>query len=122
MIDRLSTQVLSPQLRTAISEGMNHYNQNGTEKTVEKNGQTQNSNQQTVSKEKVQEMVEGLNQFLQPTHTSIHFEYHEKLNEYYVKVIDDQTDETIREIPSKKLLDFYAAMTEFVGIMVDKKI
>ena len=67
-------------------------------------------------------MVEGLNQFLQPTHTSIHFEYHEKLNEYYVKVMDDQTDETIREIPSKKLLDFYATMTEFVGIMVDKKI
>ena len=87
---------------------------------MEKTEQTQND-QQTASKEKIQEVVEGLNQFLQPTHTSIHFEYHEKLDEYYVKVIDDQTDETIREIPSKKLLDIYATMIEFVGIMVDIK-
>ena len=120
MIERLSTQIFSPQLRTAISEGMSQYNQNETE-TVNTTEQTQNS-EQTVSKEKVQEVVDGLNQFLQPTHTSIHFEYHEKLNEYYVKVVDDQTDETIQEIPSKKILDYYAAMTEFVGLMVDKKI
>jgi flagellar protein FlaG len=28
----------------------------------------------------------------------------------------------VKEIPSKKVLDMYAAMTEFVGLMVDKKI
>ena len=67
-------------------------------------------------------MVDNLNAFLNPAHTAVRFEYHEKLNEYYVKVVDDMTDETIREIPPKKLLDFYAAMTEFVGIMVDEKI
>ena len=33
------------------------------------------------------------------------------------KVIDDQTDETIREIPSQKILDIYASMLEFVGII-----
>lgn len=120
MLERLATQFLSPQLRTAISEGMNQYNQSGTE-NVSNLEQAQNS-EQTVSKEKIQEVVEGINRFLQPTHTSIHFEYHEKLDEYYVKVVDDQTDETIREIPSKKMLDFYAAMTEFVGLFVDKKI
>ncbi len=32
MLERLSTQVLSPQLRTAISEGMNQYDQNETVK------------------------------------------------------------------------------------------
>ena len=30
MLDRASTQSLSPQLRTAISEGMNNSNQNET--------------------------------------------------------------------------------------------
>ncbi|MFF5399207.1 flagellar protein FlaG [Peribacillus butanolivorans] len=74
------------------------------------------------SKERVQDVVESLNTFLNPTHTAVCFEYHEKLNEYYVKVVDDVTNETIREIPPKKLLDFYAAMTEFVGIMVDEKV
>ena len=121
MLEKLSTHILSPQLRTAISEGISNYDQNGTEviKSIEN---TENSNQQVVSKKKVQEAVKGLNQFLQPMHTSISFQYHEQLNEYYVKVVDDQTEETIREIPSKKLLDFYAAMTEFVGLIVDKKI
>ncbi|KON67248.1 hypothetical protein AKG34_23535 [Peribacillus butanolivorans] len=74
------------------------------------------------SKERVQDVVDSLNTFLNPTHTAVRFEYHEKLNEYYVKVVDDVTNETIREIPPKKLLDFYAAMTEFVGIMVDEKV
>ena len=104
MLDRLSTQALSPQLRTAISEGLNHYNQIGTD-NVKNLEQTQN-NEQTINKEKVQEVVEGLNQFLQPTHVSIHFEYHEKLNEYYVKVVDDQTKETIREFLLRKCLIF----------------
>ncbi|MFB5282836.1 flagellar protein FlaG [Peribacillus sp. Hz7] len=117
MLDHLSTNVLSSQLRAAISEGMNDYFQNEAKVINETT-----YSQQKVSKEQVQEAVDGLNQFLQPTHTSIRFEYHEQLNEYYVKVVDDKTDETIREIPSKKLLDFYAAMTEFVGLMVDKKI
>ena len=117
MLENLSTNVLSSQLRTAISEGMNDYFQNEARVINEAA-----YSPQKITKEQVQEVVDGLNQFLQPTNTSIRFEYHEQLNEYYVKVVDDKTEETIREIPSKKLLDFYAAMTEFVGLMVDKKI
>lgn len=117
MLD-FSTQVTSPQLRTSNLEGIN--NQNGQE-AVKSTEDKQNS-QLPVSKEKVKEVVDSLNQFLQPMHTSIHFEYHEQLHKYYVKVVDDQTNDTIREIPSKKLLDYYAAMTDFLGLMVDKKI
>ncbi|MGG3555287.1 flagellar protein FlaG [Peribacillus frigoritolerans] len=119
MLESLSTNILSSQLRTAISEGISSYYQREIN-TVAYAEQSVESNQPT--KEKVQEAVDSLNTFLNPTHTAIRFEYHEKLNEYYVKVVDDVTDETIREIPPKKLLDFYAAMTEFVGIMVDEKI
>ncbi|CAH0132143.1 flagellar protein FlaG [Peribacillus simplex] len=119
MLESLSTNILSSQLRTAISEGISSYYQREIN-TVAYSEQSVESNQTT--KEKVQEAVDSLNTFLNPTHTAVRFEYHEKLNEYYVKVVDDVTDETIREIPPKKLLDFYAAMTEFVGIMVDEKI
>lgn len=73
-------------------------------------------------KEKVEEIVKGLNDFLSPSHTSLKFEFHEKLNEYYVTLVDDATKEIVREIPSKKMLDFYAEMTEFMGLMIDKKI
>lgn len=75
-----------------------------------------------LPREKVEEIVAGLNDFVQASRTSIRFEFHEKLHEYYVTVVDAKTDEVVREIPPKKMLDIYAAMTEFLGIMVDKKI
>jgi flagellar protein FlaG len=77
---------------------------------------------QDIPKEKLEEVVKGLNEFLQPSHTSIKFELHDELQEYYVQIIDERTNEVIREIPPKKLLDMYAAMMEFVGLVVDKKI
>ncbi|RRN74883.1 flagellar protein FlaG [Peribacillus simplex] len=120
MLESLSTNILSSQLRTAISDGISSYYQREMN-TIAYSEQSVESNNEPA-KEKVKEVVESLNTFLDPTHTAIRFEYHEELNEYYVKVVDDVTDETIREIPPKKLLDFYAAMTEFVGIMVDEKI
>lgn len=73
-------------------------------------------------KEKVEEMVKNLNLFIKDSPTSLKFEYHEKLNEYYVTIVDDVTHEVVREIPPKKMLDFYAAMTEFLGILMDKKV
>ena len=39
-----------------------------------------------------------------------------------VKVIDQNTDEIIREIPPEKILDMVAALWEMAGIIVDRKI
>jgi flagellar protein FlaG len=77
---------------------------------------------QKVSKEQLKEIVRGLNEFLQPSHTSLKFKLHDELKEYYVQIIDEKTNEVVREIPPKKLLDMYVTMMEFVGLMVDKKI
>jgi len=76
----------------------------------------------TLAEKTLQEIVQGLNDFLSPTHTSLKFEFHEKLNEYYVTLVDDKTKEVVREIPPRKLLDFYAAMTERIGLLIDRKI
>lgn len=132
MIDGHSSQIFSPQLRTANTESVNSntYETETVQKTkqmqseaatVQKQYKEKNDNK-AVSKEQLKDVVDGLNQFLQSTHTSLHFKYHEKLNEYYVEVVDQETNETIREIPSKKVLDVYASMLEFVGILVDQKI
>lgn len=77
---------------------------------------------QTFPKEKMETVVEGLNKFLKHSNTALKFQYHEKLQEYYVTLVDEKTQEVVREIPPKKMLDFYAAMTEFLGLIVDKKI
>ncbi|AZV49914.1 flagellar biosynthesis protein FlaG [Bacillus halotolerans] len=74
-----------------------------------------------VSYTDLTEMVEETNKLLEPSQVHLKFELHEKLNEYYVKVIEDSTNEVVREIPPKQWLDFYAAMTEFLGLFVDEK-
>lgn len=122
----MSIDRLSPQ-STVLTQGESYYSTQLNHDLVNKNGSQVNSNENKeeknlLSKEKLNEVVESMNQFLQPTHTSLKFELHEKLDEYYVKIIDDETKEVIREIPSKKILDMYAAMTEFMGLVVDKKI
>ncbi|PLS17895.1 flagellar biosynthesis protein FlaG [Bacillus sp. M6-12] len=75
-----------------------------------------------LSKEEAEHVVKGMNEFLTPKMTSLNFELHEKLDRYYVEVVDVETKKVIREIPSKELLDVYAKMTEYLGLFIDKKL
>ncbi|WP_203363257.1 flagellar protein FlaG [Bacillus sp. REN10] len=78
--------------------------------------------QKQPSKAEMERIIQGMNEFLKPSTLHVKFEFHDELEEYYVTMVDDVTQEVIREIPSKKVLDMYAAMTEHIGILVDKKI
>lgn len=74
------------------------------------------------SKHKVKEITSQINNFIGPVQTNLKFEYHEDLNEYYVTVVNPETKEIIKEIPPKKMLDMYAAMVEFMGMLIDEKV
>jgi flagellar protein FlaG len=75
----------------------------------------------TVSKEQLVKEIESLNKFIQTTSTHLRFTFHEELNEYYVQIVDDQTNEVIREVPPKKILDMVAKMHEMIGLLIDEK-
>src|SRR5690625_2173509 len=75
-----------------------------------------------INKQDVKTTVEKLNDFIDPLRTNLKFVFHEELHEYYVTVVDPLTNEVLREIPPKKMLDMYAAMTEFMDLLVDEKI
>ncbi|KIL46580.1 flagellar protein FlaG [Jeotgalibacillus alimentarius] len=78
--------------------------------------------EEPLSQAEILKAVQGMNDFLKPTNSHLKFEFHEDLGEYYVTVVDEITKEVIKEIPSKKLLDSYAAMTEYLGILMDHKV
>ncbi|MDP4085186.1 MAG: flagellar protein FlaG [Bacillota bacterium] len=125
MIDRLSAIDIPPiQPRTATNDGVRIKRVTPEEKSSSTDqfdqGQSQPFDQK--KKDKVQEIVKGLNNFLEPSHTSYQFKLHEKLNEYYVTIVNDDTNEVIQEIPAKKLLDTYADMMDHLGLLIDKKI
>ncbi|WP_257535737.1 flagellar protein FlaG [Mesobacillus foraminis] len=119
MIDKLSS-IHIPLQQSTSKMGVTNIDTKEIE-TVSRS-QEETEKKLTLSKAKVKEMVETLNEFVQASDTSIKFQYHEKLHEYYVSIVDNTTNEVVREIPPKKMLDIYAAMTEFLGLMVDKKI
>lgn len=91
-------------------------------KQQDQNFERDRETEENVSKDQLKEVIKGVNEFLTPAETSLKFTLHEDLQEYYVKIIDDKTKEVIREIPPKKLLDMYAAMKEYLGLIVDRKI
>ncbi|WP_246055271.1 flagellar protein FlaG [Pseudalkalibacillus caeni] len=81
----------------------------------------QKTNEEKPTKEKIDKKIESLNNFLNQSQTSLKFQLHEKLKEYYVQIIDTNTEKVIKEIPPKKFLDMYAVTAELLGLMVDEK-
>ncbi len=78
--------------------------------------------EQEISKEKLQQAVEIVNEFLQINHSSSKFVLHDGLDRYFVQVVDAQTEQVVKEIPPRKLLDAFYEMQKLLGMIVDEKI
>lgn len=77
---------------------------------------------QEISKEKLQHAVDTVNEFLQINHNASKFVLHDGLERYFVQVVDTKTEEVVKEIPPKKLLDAFYEMQKLLGMIVDEKI
>lgn len=75
-----------------------------------------------LTKEDLEHLVNGINEFLHPQFTSLSFNLHDDTGSYYVEVIDQETNNVIREIPAKEILDMRAKMLEYLGVFVDEKL
>lgn len=90
--------------------------------SIQSSSNPKQDDQVPLPAEKAKKMTESINRFMETTNTNLRFQYHEDLKEYYVTIVDSKTNELVKEIPSKKLMDIYAAMRDFLGLMVDHKI
>ena len=89
---------------------------------VSKPDESNNSLSEKENSEKeIKNAVSKINKFLEGEGTHLQYEKHDVLNQMIVKVIDNNTNEVINEIPSRKILDMVAKMCEMAGILVDKK-
>jgi flagellar protein FlaG len=71
--------------------------------------------------EEVEAAAEGVNAFLKSSGSHLQFAVHRETNRMMVQVIDNVTQEVVRTIPSKELLDLAAHISEMVGVLLDKK-
>lgn len=123
MVSRMDSDVSStPATMTAPATSNKEVQKTPQIKAVQIKSNEKSFNEETLSADQAKNMVVDMNKFLGSASSQLKFQFHDELNEYYVTVVDGITDEVIREIPSKKLLDIHAAMREFVGLFVDRKI
>lgn len=69
----------------------------------------------------LREAVDGINESLKMTHTSVRMKYHEDVNRVSIKIVDDLTEEVIKEIPPEETLEMYQKMLEQAGVIVDTR-
>lgn len=87
-----------------------HTSTNVSEMTDENGQPTEQAYQTAVNK---------MNEFMEYSQKKSKFVFHDGLEKYYVEIIDSKTEEVIKEIPPKELLDAYYEMQKLVGKMFD---
>ncbi|GEM_PF-1897440 len=105
-----STAILPNKNSSQDLDVMKKKNNNISEMTDEKGNPTEQAYQTAVNK---------LNEFMEHTQRNSKFIFHGDLERYYVEVIDAQTQEVVKEIPPKALLDAYYEMQKLAGKIFD---
>lgn len=82
----------------------------------------QNWEKKKVSEKEVIATIEAANKNFEVYDKRLEFSIHEQTKEIMVKIIDNKTDEVIKEIPPKKILDMIAKLMELAGILVDERV
>ncbi|HCX64257.1 MAG TPA: hypothetical protein DHN33_03500 [Eubacteriaceae bacterium] len=77
---------------------------------------------ESYNREELEQAVENTNALLF-NHQDTHFEFkvHEGTGRVMVNLIDNKTDEVVKEIPPEKILDLVANIWELAGIIVDER-
>ncbi len=82
--------------------------------------QEQAENPENASR-RIKSAVEHANKTMRHAKTKCEFSYHEETKRVSIKVIDEETEEVIREIPPEETLEMLSKMWELAGLMVDEK-
>jgi flagellar protein FlaG len=83
-------------------------------KTVDENALKHDSNQK-LSLDAVKEAVNSGNTMLQSASSSLSFEIDSATKQVVVKIVDRNTGELVRQIPTVEILDFMRRMKELEG-------
>ncbi|MDR0672678.1 MAG: flagellar protein FlaG [Zoogloeaceae bacterium] len=77
--------------------------------------------QEALTRQKLQEGVKELREFVKPYNTSLDFSVDEESGELVVKVTDNETGDVIRQIPSEDALKLAQALDTLNGLFIRQK-
>lgn len=84
-------------------------------------GQIKNENGEQPSADEIKSAINQANRRAKFGHANAEFSYHEETKRISIKIVDQDTNEVIREIPPEETLDMISKMWELAGIIVDEK-
>lgn len=77
--------------------------------------------QGTSSLQQVQEAVQKTNDFIRPFNGALRFEVEPDTNETIVKIIDQETKEVVKQIPSEEMINLAKALDQLKGLLVKQQ-
>lgn len=89
--------------------------------TAENSAENEDNKPKAVGEGQVKLALEQANEKLKFTRTRCELTYHDDINRVAIKVIDRDTDEVIREIPTEETIALVQKLWEMAGIIIDEK-
>lgn len=74
-----------------------------------------------IGEKEVSKAVDKLNKLFEDKATHVQYEIYGKSHNITIRIIDDKTNQVIKEIPPKKLIDFVDKLCQMAGILLDEK-
>jgi flagellar protein FlaG len=111
------------------TSNLNNANNSNGINTDSSNEQTKDStnsdgkkNSQNLSQQELKKAMETAQKLIEPHQTEVELKMFDKLDTYYLQIIDKDTKQVIGEVPAKQLLEIHAQVLEKLGLLVDKKV
>jgi len=79
-------------------------------------------NKSPIAKTKVEAELEQMNQFLQSMNTDLSFMLDEDSQIFFVKIINMETKEVIKQIPPEEFLKTVAKIRSMIGAIIDEMV
>lgn len=77
-------------------------------------------NEKSTDKQ-IKDAINKANNTLKAKRTRCEFSYHEEIQRVSIKVVDEDTEEVVREIPPEEALKMVEKMWELAGMLIDEK-
>ncbi len=88
---------------------------------VTKTTNVEDTQHQNVNTSELTTAVDKVQQYIEPFNNNIEFSINKDTNQIVIKVIDKQTQEVIKQIPSEEMIEMAKALDKIKGILVKQK-
>lgn len=85
------------------------------------NRTVQKVNQENITVKNAKDAANEANKIMNENQTHLKFEIYGRFKDIVVQVLDDDTNEVIKEVPPKKILDMVEKFCEMSGFFVNEK-